>query len=85
MKHDISGIAEVPSALSIFKVREEQADRFKTGRGQIAQLKCRYWLSPDFFLLGRGAQSSHYFFSDCKKFQRSLITCLSEILKQLLA
>ncbi len=77
MKHDISAIAEVPSALSIFKVREEQEDRIKTGRGQIAQLKCRYWLSPDFCCTGtgRGAQSSHYFFSDCKKFQRSLITC----------
>lgn len=83
MKHVISAIAEVPSALSIFKVREEQADRVKTGRGQIAQLKCRYWLSPDFCCTG--TQSSHYFFSDCKKFQRSLITCLSEILKALLA
>ncbi len=76
MKHDISAIAEVPSALSIFKVREEQEDRIKTGRGQIAQLKCRYWLSPDFCCTGtgRGAQSSHYFLV-IVKVQRSLITC----------
>lgn len=54
MKHDICAIAGVRSALSIFKVKEEQADCFKTGRGQIAQLKCRYWLSPDFCCTGTG-------------------------------